>query len=274
MPISGGLDKAVRNGKDIGCSAVQVFTSSPRQWYAKPVTNDMVAAFRLACEETGIGNNVVSHDSYLINLAAPNDELRGKSKKGLLSELERCSRYGIPYVVSHIGALVGQPADVGTARAAEYVSQILEESPSDVTLLMETTAGQGSSLNTKFEEIADMLDRCKGHPRLGVCLDTCHVFAAGYDLRAPEAYEATMADFEKTVGFDRLKVVHCNDSKMPIDSRRDRHANLGDGEIGPVGFQCLVNDSRLETTPILIETPDEESMHAVNVQRLWDWEQS
>lgn len=271
MPISGGLDKAVRNGKDIGCTAIQVFTSSPRQWYAKPVTDEMVEAFRLACEETGIGTNVVSHDSYLINLAAPNDELRDKSKKGLLSEMQRCSRYGIPFVVSHIGALVGQEPAVGVQRAAEYVYEILQEGPTDVTLLMETTAGQGSSLNTKFEEIADMLERCKGHPRLGVCLDTCHIFAAGYDLRTPDTYEATMASFERTVGFDRLKVVHCNDSKMPFDSRRDRHANLGEGEIGPDAFQCLVNDARLESTPILIETPDEETMHKVNVQRLWDW---
>lgn len=271
MPTSGGLDKAVRNGKDIGCTAIQVFTSSPRQWYAKTVTDEMVEAFQTACNETGIGKNVVSHDSYLINLSAPSDELREKSKKSLAGEIDRCHRYGIPFVVSHIGALVGQDEETGVSRAASALKEILQETPTDVTLLMETTAGQGSSLNVTFEQIADLLGRCGGHERLGVCLDTCHIFAAGYDIRTSEGYEKTMSDFAGIVGFDRLKVVHCNDSKMPFGSRRDRHENLGDGEIGPTAFQCLVNDSRLEWIPIVIETPDEETMHKVNVERLWNW---
>jgi len=272
MPTAGGLDKAVRNGKEIGCTAIQVFTSSPQQWKAKDVTTEMADAFNLARKETGIGDNVVSHDSYLINLSALDEELRQKSKNGLRGEILRCHTYGIPYVVSHMGAHMGQGVDVGVAKVAELTNEILDETPDDVTLLMETTAGQGSVLNSKFEELAHILELCNGHKRLGVCLDTCHVFSAGYDLRTAEAYEQTFADFERIVGFDRLKAVHCNDSKFPFDARKDRHEHLGDGEIGPTAFECLVNDERMKRIPILVETPEAETMHSVNVARLWAWE--
>lgn len=271
MPTSGGLHKAVVNGKAIGCTAIQVFTSSPQQWKAKDVTPDMAVAFKQACADTGIGTNVVSHDSYLINLAAPNDELREKSKAGLIGEMTRCHTYGIPLVVSHMGAHMGQGTDVGLRRVAEKTNEILAETPDDVTLLMETTAGQGTCLNSKFEELATVLELCGGHPRLGVCLDTCHIFAAGYDIRTPESYAQTMATFVSVVGLDRLRAVHCNDSKNPLGSRKDRHEHLGEGEIGAEAFRCLVNDARLADVPILVETPEAESQHEANVRRLWDW---
>ena len=271
MPTAGGLDKAIRNGHSIGCTAVQVFTSSPQQWKSKAVTPELVQAFRAACESTGIGNHVVSHDSYLINLAAPDEELREKSKQGLKGEIERCHDYGIPFVVSHMGAHMGQGVDVGLRRVAEKALEILEETPDDVTLLMETTAGQGTALNSKFEELATVLDACGGHKRLGVCLDTCHVFSAGYDLRTSEAYEATMAEFGAVVGMERLKVVHCNDSKNPFASRKDRHENLGEGSIGEACFKALVNDDRMEDVMIVIETPEAEKNHAENVAKLWSW---
>lgn len=272
MPTAGGLDKAVRNGHAIHCTAVQVFTSSPQQWTSKPITDDQVQKLDEALSETKIGHpHIVSHDSYLINLCAPEAEKREKSKEALLRELNRCGQLGIPYVVSHMGAHMKQGEDVGLKMVAETTLKILAESPPEVTLLMETTAGQGSSLNYKFEHLATLFDLTKSPKNLAVCLDTCHIFAAGYDIRTVETYTQTFEEFENLVGVDKIKVVHCNDSKKPLGSRVDRHDHLGEGEIGPVAFQCLVHDPRFETTPILVETPDADKMHEVNVKRLWDW---
>ncbi len=271
MPTSGGLDKAVRRGAEIGCTAVQVFTSSPQQWKSKEVTDEAAAAFRAACDETGIGTHVVSHDSYLINLAAPDEELRAKSTAGLIGEMRRCGRYGIPLVVSHIGAHVGQGTDVGLERAAEAMKTVLEETPETVTLLMETTAGQGTVLNSTFDELGRLVGMLDGHPRLGVCLDTCHVLAAGYDLRTVEGYRAVMEEFDEKVGLDRLKAVHANDSKFPLGSHKDRHEHLGQGEVGAEAFLCLVTDPELAQVPVVVETPEAESHHAANVARLWEW---
>jgi deoxyribonuclease-4 len=271
MPTGKGLWDAVRKGKEIGCTAVQVFTSSPQVWKSKEPTDEVVAKLAEALKETGIGRHIVSHDSYLINLAAPADELREKSIEGLKGEIARCSKLGIPYVVSHMGAHVGQGEEAGLKRVAGATKRILKETPDDVTLLMETTAGQGTCLNWSFEHLATLLDLLKGHKRLGVCLDTCHVFAAGYDLRTKQKYEQTFNEFERLVGCKLIKAVHCNDSKMPFGSRKDRHAHLGEGEIGATAFKCLVRDKRFENTPILVETPEAETMHAINVAKLWKW---
>jgi deoxyribonuclease-4 len=271
MPTGKGLWDAVQRGKAIGCTAVQVFTSSPQMWKAKDPTDETVQKLQQALKETGIGRHIVSHDSYLINLAAPDDELREKSINGLKGEILRCAKLGIPYVVSHMGAHMGQGEDVGLKRVAEAARRILEETPKDVTLLMETTAGQGTCLNARFEHLARILDLCKGHRRLAVCLDTCHVFAAGYDIRTKMAYEATFAEFDRLVGTRLIKAVHCNDSKTPLDSHKDRHEHLGEGQIGETAFKLLVRDKRFEDTPILVETPEAETRHAENVARLWNW---
>lgn len=270
MPTSGGLPTAVRNGKEIGCTAVQVFTSSPRQWASKPVTDLMAAELAAAVAETGMGP-VVSHDTYLINLCAPDAEIRRKSREALARELGRCGKLGIPFVVSHMGAHQGQGVEGGLRTVAEETREILAESPPDVTLLMETTAGQGSSLNSRFEEIATLLDLCGNVSNLAVCLDTCHVFAAGYDLTSPEGYTQVFDEFERLVGVHRIKVVHVNDSLKALGSRVDRHAHLGDGLIGDVAFRCLVHDPRFADVPLLVETPDAETMHSENVSRLWKW---
>lgn len=271
MPTGKGLGEAVRRGRAIGCTAIQVFTSSPQTWNAKEITEEQVSSFRAAVAEVP-GTPVVSHDSYLINLAAPDEELRQKSRAGLLREMIRCHTYGIPLVVSHMGAHVGQGEEVGMHRVAEMAKSILEEAPDDVTLLMETTAGQGTVLNWHFEQIAKILDLVGGHPRLAVCLDTCHIFAAGYDLRTPEAYAFTFSEFDRIIGLDKIKCIHCNDSKKPFESRGDRHEEIGLGEIGPVAFQCLVNDERFENVPIVVETPEAETMHEINVKRLWSYQ--
>jgi deoxyribonuclease-4 len=271
MPTAGALPNAVRNGKAIGCTAVQVFTSSPQMWKSKPPTEELAEKLKSALKETGIGKHIVSHDSYLINLAAPSDELREKSINGLKGEIERCSKLGIPYVVSHMGAHVGQGEDVGLAKVAEATKRILKDTADNVTLLMETTAGQGSCLFYKFEHLAWVIEKLKSPKRLAVCVDTCHIFCAGYDIRTKATYEKTMAEFDRLVGCSRIKAIHCNDSKMPFASRKDRHEHLGEGEIGPAAFKCLVRDKRFFDTPIIVETPEAETKHAENVAKLWKW---
>ncbi len=267
MPTGKGLGNAVRAGKAIGCTAVQVFTSSPQQWRAKDVDDKMVSDFAAAKAETGI-EVVVSHDSYLINLSSPDEELRAKSVAGLSGEVLRCAKYGIDRVVSHMGSYKGD-TDEGLQRVAESALEVLAQTPDSVTILMETTAGQGSSLNSRFEELARILELTKGHPRLGVCLDTCHIFAAGYDIRTDEGYELTFSGFDALIGIDRLRAIHANDSKKGLGTRVDRHEAIGKGEIGPRAFERLVRDERFAAIPILLETPEAETMHEVNLQTLW-----
>jgi len=260
MPTSGGLGNSIRNGKAIGCTAVQVFTSSPQQWKSKPVTDEVAEDFKAACQSTGI-SEVVSHDSYLINLCAPDPAKRDQSIEGMKGEIERCAKYGIRYVVSHMGAHVGQGEEAGLAAVVESTRRVLDETPDTVTVCMETTAGQGTSLMAKFEQLAFVIEQLKGHPRLAICLDTCHIFVAGYDIRTDETFHATFAEFQRVIGFDRLKVVHCNDSKKGHGSKVDRHNNIGQGEIGIEAFRLLVNDARFENIPILVETPIENEGH-------------
>jgi deoxyribonuclease IV len=267
MPIKKGLGNALREGKKIGCAAVQVFTSSPQQWYAKPITEDLVRDFQKAREETGI-TEVVSHDSYLINLCSPDPEMAKKSFQSLKGELERCALYGIGYLVSHMGAHKGQGEAVGLSTVADATLELLAQTPESVTLCMETTAGQGTDLNSRFEHLAMILELCKGNPRLGVCLDTCHVFVAGYDIRTAEGFAQTFAEFDSLIGLDRLKVIHCNDSKREFGSHVDRHAHIGEGHLGDEAFRLLVNDPRFENVPILLETHEPETMHQVNLERL------
>jgi deoxyribonuclease-4 len=267
MPIKQGLGNALRKGKEIGCTAVQVFTSSPQQWYAKAVTPEAVRDFEKAKAETGI-EAVVCHDSYLHNLCAPDEALASKSVRSLTNELERCGRFGIPYVVSHIGAHKGAGEAVGLTNAAEAILEVLGQTPESVTLLMETTAGQGTDLNGRFEHLAMLLELCEGHPRLGVCADTCHIFVAGYDIRTQETWERTWSTFDRLVGFDRLKAVHANDSKRELGSHIDRHEHIGKGMLGDSAFRLLVNDERFDKIPILLETNEPEEMHPVNLARL------
>lgn len=267
MPIKGGVGNGLRAGKAIGCAAIQVFTSSPRQWYCAPVEDEKVLDFAKARQETGI-DAVVSHDSYLVNLCAPDETLAARSYRALKDEIERCARYGIPYVVSHMGAHKGAGEAVGLLEIAEATRRLLDETPDSVTLLMETTAGQGTDLNCRFEHLAVILEQCGAPTRLAVCLDTCHVFVAGYDLRTPEAYDKTFAEFDRLVGIDRLKAIHCNDSKRELGSRVDRHEDIGEGCLGEEAFRLLVNDPRFERVPILLETPGDEEDHKRNLERL------
>jgi deoxyribonuclease IV len=269
MPAVGGIHNAIQSGASIGCTAVQVFTSSPQMWKSSPVTPERVKLFREAVRETGIDPNaIVCHDSYLINLCAPEEALREKSIEGLKGEVGRCSLYGIPYVVSHMGSHQGQGEAEGLVIVAESTKRVLEETPEDVTILMETTAGQGSALNYKFEHLAMLLELTGAPERLAVCLDTCHIFVAGYDMRDDESYAKTFSEFGRLIGFDKLKAIHCNDSKNALGKRVDRHEHIGDGFIGQRGFELLVNDPRFERTPILLETPDAPEGHVRNLETL------
>jgi deoxyribonuclease-4 len=268
MPTSGGLARALYNGRDIGCTAVQVFTSNPQQWRGRRITDEEAEAFESAKRSTGI-KAVISHDCYLTNLAAPRAELRAKSLKSLTEELERSAKLKIPYVVSHMGAHLGEGEKLGLKRLSEGVARLLQSTPKTVSLALETTAGQGTTLGYRFEHLAYVLNENHGHPRLAVCLDTCHLFASGYDLRTREAYESTMEEFDSVIGIDRLKVIHLNDSLKPLGSRVDRHAHIGKGEIGLEAFRLIVNDPRLRGIPMVVETPEADKKHRENVQTLW-----
>jgi deoxyribonuclease IV len=268
MPTAGGVQTAITSGDAIGCGAVQLFTSSPRQWRSSPLKDETVAAFKSARDDAGTAF-LIAHDSYLINLAAPPGDILDKSIAAFREELVRAELLGLEYLVTHMGAHTGDGEDVGLARLCESLSTIHGDLPGyKVKVALETTAGQGTCLGAKFEHFPRIFDMVSEQERLAVCLDTCHVFASGYDIRTPEAYEETMAKFGEIIGFDRLGVVHSNDSMKALGSKADRHAHIGEGEIGLEAFRLLVNDPRFAGKPIILETPDAETMHEVNLNRL------
>lgn len=259
MSASGGVDKAIARGEAIPVESLQLFSKNERQWIAKPLDADVVQRFHDEVERTGITKLVV-HDSYLINLASPKPDILEKSIPAFTDELQRCDLLGIPYLVTHPGAHTGSGVDAGIARFAQSLNEIFEAMPDTTTLtLLETTAGQGTTLGRSFEEIAAIIDLVEDKARVGVCMDTCHIFAAGYDYRTPELYAATMAQFDSIVGLDRLKVLHLNDSKNPLGSNKDRHDHIGAGEIGLEGFRQFVNDPRLDGLPGILETEKDDA---------------
>ncbi len=254
MSISGGLHLAIQRALQVDCRALQIFTKNASQWKAKPLADEAVEQFRTAREESGLGV-VLAHDSYLINLASPDPRLLEKSIAAMGDELERAEQLGLPFLVSHPGAHKGDGEAAGLARVAESLDAVHRRHPDmEAKILIETTAGQGTSLGFRFEHLAAILEQVEQPERLGVCLDTCHIFAAGYDLRTPEAYEKTMGEFEQLVGFDRLHAIHVNDSKKDLGSRVDRHDQIGDGALGREAFRSLMRDQRLKDIPKVLET--------------------
>ncbi|MEI8167803.1 MAG: deoxyribonuclease IV [Chloroflexales bacterium] len=260
MSISGGVAKAFARGQQVGCAVMQIFTKNERQWAAKPLLPEDVAAFRAEQARTGIGP-VVVHDSYLINLAAPADELWQKSIAAFAHELERCEALAIPFLVTHPGAHTGSGEDVGLIREAAALNQIFAEGVGgDTMVLLETTAGQGTCLGNRFEHLARLFELVPHHQRLGLCVDTCHIFAAGYDIRTPETYAATFAELDRLVGLAHVRCFHLNDSQKDLGSRVDRHNHIGQGCIGIEAFRLLVNDPRFAAIPMIIETPKGDDM--------------
>jgi deoxyribonuclease-4 len=253
--IAGGVYKAFDRAQLVGCEALQVFVKSNRSWAVMPLREEDIARFSEKAAETGI-HPVVGHTSYLLNLASPDEELWRRSRDTLVLELERCEALGVDRLVLHPGSHTGAGETDGLARVAQALGEVHATTPGFRTqILLETTAGQGTSLGHCFEHLAWLLEKTSEGERLGVCLDTCHVFAAGYELRTPEGYAATMGAFDRAVGLERLKAVHLNDSKGDLGSRRDRHEHIGRGFIGLEGFRHVVNDPRLAGLPGLLETP-------------------
>ncbi len=272
MSIAGGYFKAVRAAHAAGCDCVQLFTKNNNQWRAKPIADKDVDAFRGALDELGI-KHPISHDSYLINLGSPDDELWHKSIDALVVELERADLLGIPYVVAHPGAYTTSSEEEGLARIAHGLAEVHKQADgATARALLETTAGQGSNLGWRFEHLGSILDQVSDPDRLGVCFDTCHVFAAGYPMGTKKEYLATMRELDKLVGLKRIKAFHLNDSLKPLGSRVDRHAGIGRGEMGVDPFRWLMNDRRFAKTPMYLETPkgeeEGEDLDVINLRTL------
>jgi deoxyribonuclease-4 len=259
--VAGGLHLALERAESAGCASLQIWTRNSRQWEAPPLEGEAIRQFRAERARYDI-HPIVAHASYLINIASPDDVLYRRSIRTLGDEVLRCDLLGLPYLVLHPGAHTGSGLEAGHARAIAALREVLSPSPRpDVRILVETTAGQGTALGGDFESLAALLSGVNDAERLGVCLDTCHAFAAGYELHHRVGYEAMMAAFAETIGLEHLYVIHLNDSRHPLGSRKDRHAHIGQGEIGLDGFGYLLTDPRLEGLPGILETPKGEALH-------------
>ena len=255
MSIAGGVDLAPLRGQEVGCRAIQLFTKSSNQWRARPLPTEEIERYRANLQAAGIAQ-AVAHDSYLINLASTDPALHQRSMAAFLEELERAEALGIPYLVTHPGAHMGAGEEAGLRQVANSLRELLKRTKDyRVQVVLETTAGQGSTLGHRFEQIAVLLDAIGIPERTGVCLDTCHIFAAGYDIRTPDGYADVLSAFDRVVGISHLRVIHLNDSKKDLGCRVDRHEHIGKGAIGLEAFRCLVTDSRLRGRPMILETP-------------------
>lgn len=253
---AGGLHLAFVRIISVGGQALQIFTRNQRQWQVPPLTAEEISRFRGQWAESP-DMPVASHASYLINLGSGDGAQAEKSVQAVVEELRRCDLLGIPWLVIHPGSHGGDGVEVGLARVVKNLDAALAAAgkESTVKILLETTAGQGNALGSRFEELAWIIDNARRPDRLGVCLDTCHIFAGGYDIRTPETYTRTMADFDRTIGLERLLFIHLNDSKKDLGSRVDRHEHIGRGRIGRAGFGLLLNDPRFARMPMTLETP-------------------
>jgi deoxyribonuclease-4 len=272
MSIAGGCHNALLTAREHGCATVQLFTKNSNQWSAKELTDEEVALFRKTLRQTRL-RLPMAHDSYLINLASPDDTLYRRSIEAFIIEVQRAERLGLRYLVTHPGAHLDSGEETGLARVARALDEVHARCPNfGVQVLLETTAGQGSCLGHRFEHLRRLLGLVKDPDRLGVCFDTCHVFAAGYALAPEKEYRATMRAFDAAIGLRRLRVFHVNDSLKAFGSRVDRHAHIGRGHLGLEPFRLLVNDRRFRTRPMVLETPKEDAgdtdMDTVNLGAL------
>ena len=254
---AGGVFNAPLNAEKIGAKAFALFTKNQRQWKARPLKEEDVEKFKENLKKVGISpDHVLPHDSYLINLGSPDKEKRRKSIEAFIDEVERCYQLGLKYLNFHPGSSLGK---VSEDECLKIVSESINEALSrtkEVILVIENTAGQGSNVGYRFEHIARIIELVEDKSRIGVCLDTCHMFAAGYDIRTPEVYERTMKEFDDVVGFKYLKGMHLNDAKSTLGSRVDRHHSIGKGNIGLEAFRLIMNDDRLNDIPLILETID------------------
>ncbi len=255
LSIAGGLPRALDRAQASGCEALQIFTKSAGQWRARALPAEEIAAFRRRVDETGV-HPVVAHNSYLINLAAASAALRAQSLEALGEELDRAEALGLAGLVMHPGSYTTGTEAGGLRLIGQGLAGLLARRPRMKTrILLEHTAGQGTNLGHRFEHLARLLEGVDGSPRVGVCLDTCHLLAAGYDIVSPDGYRRTFDDFDRMVGLDRIALFHLNDSKKPCGSRVDRHEHIGKGCLGLEPFRMLLNDARFDRLPMLLETP-------------------
>jgi deoxyribonuclease-4 len=255
MSIAGGVDKALLQGKKVDCQAIQIFTRSSRQWAAKPYSKEEIELFGINRKETGIAT-VIAHDSYLLNLGSPDEALRKKSLLAFVDELERCETLAVSHLIAHPGAHLGAGEAAGIKTIARSLNEVHTACPGyNVKVTLEITAGQGSCLGYRFEQIGRIIDATRENDRLRVCFDTQHAFAAGYDIRTQEGYERTFDEFDEKIGLGLLAAFHLNDSKKALNSRVDRHEHIGKGGIGVQAFRRLVNDQRFWGIPMCLETP-------------------
>jgi deoxyribonuclease IV len=258
MSVAGGLPRAVERAVVHGCEALQIFAKNASQWRGRPLPPEEIGEFRAKVKAARIAP-VVSHGSYLINLASGDAALRRQSLEAMGDELDRAEALGLLGVVLHPGCYTAGTEEDGLTLIAEALLELLRSRRRGMTMvLLEHTAGQGTALGATFEQLASIIAQMKDHPRVGVCLDTCHLLASGYDVCSPEGYAATFKQFGRLVGFDRLKAFHLNDSKKPLGSRVDRHEHIGDGCLGLEPFRRIVNDRRFRHLPMLLETPKAE----------------
>jgi len=255
MSIAGGVDRAVLRGSELGCTAIQMFLKYNTRWEGRPLMPEERRAFFANQKKTGI-KKIVAHNCYLVNLASPDDSVYSKSMRAMQDEIERAALLRIPCLVIHPGSHKGSGESEGIARIASALNNLFSKTKgSRVKVLLETTSGQGTGIGHRFEQIAEIISQVKNRHRLGICLDTAHVFAAGYDIRTRKAYRETMREFDSVLGLNSIGVLHMNDSKKPLGSRIDRHEHIGKGHIGIDAFRFIMNDERLAAVPKILETP-------------------
>ena len=254
MSIAGGVAESVGRGKSIGCDCIQIFTKSSRQWKSKPYTEEEIAAFRRNLRESDIGC-VIAHDSYLVNLGAPDEALRKKSVAGFIDEFERCEALGVPWLVAHPGSHVGSGEEAGISTIAKSIDEAHKACAGfEVKVALEITAGQGSNLGYSFQQMGRIFDAVKENDRLRLCFDTEHAFAAGYDISNEEGYQRTFSELDEHIGIKRIVAFHLNDSLKPFNSRVDRHEHIGKGHLGTKTFERLLHDARFFGIPMCLET--------------------
>ncbi|MBC2713020.1 MAG: deoxyribonuclease IV [Desulfosarcina sp.] len=259
VSAAGGVENAPLNAKKIGATAFALFTKNQRQWKAKPLTDASIARFKENCRQGGYTpDRILPHDSYLINLGHPEQEGLAKSRTAFIDEFNRCEQLGLKYLNFHPGSHLKKISEEAClARIAESINKALART-SGVTAVIENTAGQGTNMGHRFEHLAAIIAGVEDQSRVGVCLDTCHTFSAGYDLATPDGYEKTLARFDEVVGFSFLKGLHLNDGKKIMGSRVDRHESLGKGTLGLKPFRMIMNDPRFDGIPMILETPNED----------------
>lgn len=259
VSIAGGVENAPVNARKIGAKAFALFTKNQRQWSAAPLTPESIELFKQRCKEYGYeAKHILPHDSYLINLGNPEKEALEKSRAAFLDEMQRCEQLELDRLNFHPGSSLKKVSDEECLRTIAESINITLDKTQGVCAVIENTAGQGSNLGYSFEQIAYIIDRVEDKSRVGVCIDTCHAFAAGYDLKSESGFQETFEHFEEVIGFKYLKGMHLNDSKKGVGSHVDRHEDIGRGELGIAPFRMLMHDKRFDDLPLVLETPDED----------------